>query len=609
MRRGWYFAASLLLSSCASVGNGTITLLPPPPPPPPHQAPMTEALQALTSEWRPLNAAGQAERYRLTIWGPAFAYGAGCNVAMGQLHDLGHGHFGIEGNAALSPRCRAPTRPAPFDSVKVRIVLLSPEAIRVESGASIFLFNKVDVTATLPSDDFLRGEWLLADERGAALRGDALTRITFDDRGYTVTGKTCSFNTNGWSSDREWTVRVGGSQSVQTRKCTPHSLGDRIAKAGNSVRLIAEPVETRLRVKVGSRTARLVPAARFPELAAHAAVVAPHPWAQRLAAVGRATFVGPPLFSFALRAAGLSSEDGPMQSGSFDQRRQGFAGLSAAQYARAQQQGLLPAGEARLANLRQHFASAPIVVRAILEGIPPVDRGDGLSLDYLYRVRESWRGERKAGDVLIVRMPPLVSKSRSPLITPEPGTEVLLLASRPGYITSKLIEGFPPSTDLRVVAMTLPLMRVIDGKLVEAASGAEVMGAASFVGTTLDDARALARQVDAQIRTIASPPPTSLRRYYIRRIGSRELPDPTRLWIEYDDSLNMGNPRGYGAVRAYFDGCSTVIRQVPMLLRNGPAVTRSAPVTRQAEPLPFAAPWKKQFAGSRRTGSRMLCAY
>jgi hypothetical protein len=91
-----------------------------------------------------------------------------------------------------------------------------------------------------------------------------------------------------------------------------------------------------------------------------------------------------------------------------------------------------------------------------------------------------------------------------------------------------------------------------------------VMGAASFVGTTLDDARALARQVDAQIRTIASPPPTSLRRYYIRRIGSRELPDPTRLWIEYDDSLNMGNPKGYGAVRAYFDGCSTVIRQVPM---------------------------------------------
>ena len=266
----------------------------------------------------------------------------------------------------------------------------------------------------------------------------------------------------------------------------------------------------------------------------------------------------------ALRAAGQSREAEQRREKTFDTRRRGFAGLIAAQYARAQQQGLLPAGEARPADLRQHCASAPIVVRAILEGIQPVDRGDGLSLDYLYRVRESWRGERKAGDVLIVRMPPLGSKSRSPLITPEPGAEVLLLASRPGYITSRLIEGFPPSTDLRVVAMTLPLMRVTDGKLVEAASSADVMGAASFAGTTLDDARALARQVDAQMRTIASPSPTSLRRYYIRRIGSRELPDPTRLWIEYDDSLNVGNPRGYGAVTAYFDGCSTVTRQVPM---------------------------------------------
>ena len=444
MRRGWSLAASLLLSSCASVGNGPIALLPPPPPPPPpHQALMTEALQALTGEWRPLNAAGQAERYRLTIWGPAFAYGAGCNVAMGQLHDLGHGDFGIEGNAALSPRCRAPTRPAPFDADKVRIVQLSPETIRVESGARIMLFSKVDISATIPRDDFLRGEWLLADERGTALRGDALTRITFDDRGYTVTGKTCSFNTNGWTSDREWAVRVGGSEYVQTKKCTPHSLGDSLAKAGASVRLIAEPVETRLRVHLGSRTAWLVPAARFPELATNAAVVAAHPWAQRLAAVGRANFVGPPLFSFALRAAGQSREDGPLREKTFDTRRRGFAGLIAAQYARAQQQGVLPAGEARPADLRQLFASAPIVVRAILEGIQPVDRGDGLSLDYLYRVRESWRGERKAGDVLIVRMPPLGSKSRSPLITPEPGAEVLLLASRPGYITSRLIEGFP----------------------------------------------------------------------------------------------------------------------------------------------------------------------
>ena len=203
-------------------------------------------------------------------------------------------------------------------------------------------------------------------------------------------------------------------------------------------------------------------------------------------------------------------------------------------------------------------------MRAVLEGIRPVDRGDGLSLDYLYRVREGWRGGKQTGDLLIVRIPPLEGKSRSPVITPEPGEEVLLLASRTGYLAGRLTESDPPSFDTRIVQMTLPLMRIVDGRLTEAVEGADVLGAASYVGTTVESARALAVQVDQRIVQIAPPRPTdnfgnpTVRRYFISRIGDRVIPDPTRLWIEYDGRTNFGNPNGYGGVVAYFDGCTPV---------------------------------------------------
>ena len=112
--------------------------------------------------------------------------------------------------------------------------------------------------------------------------------------------------------------------------------------------------------------------------------------------------------------------------------------------------------------------------------------------------------------------------------------------------------------------MTLPLMRIVDGRLAEAVEGANVLGAASFAGTTVEDARALASQVDKRIVQIAPPRPTdnfgnpTVRRYFVNRIGDRVLADPTRLWIEYDGSTNFDNPHGYGGVTAYFDGCTPV---------------------------------------------------
>ena len=94
--------------------------------------------------------------------------------------------------------------------------------------------------------------------------------------------------------------------------------------------------------------------------------------------------------------------------------------LMSAQEERLELQATLASVEAAVrssASLSEHLAAAPIVTVATLEGIRPVDRGDGLSLDYLYRVREGWRGGQRTGDLLIVRMPSLEVRSRSRAIT------------------------------------------------------------------------------------------------------------------------------------------------------------------------------------------------
>ena len=378
--------------------------------------------------------------------------------------------------------------------------------MRVERDGETWVFQKVDVAATVPRDDFVRGEWLLADTRGRPYRGEELTRVTFDGRGYRVDAPNCSFWSNGWFNDRDGQIRAGGNQYTETVDCRSRTLGDRLAKAGDNARLIAEPVETRITVMIGNQRATLVPATRDPELATVAEAIAPDPWAVELAVKASAIPVDQRV-GLALRAIGLGGEGLPRVEKPVDPRALAFVGMTTWHYAQAQQAGLVPVPGTGARSLAEHFAIAPIVVRAVLEGIRPVDRGDGLSLDYLHRVREGWRGGNQNGDLLIVRMPPLEGKSRSPAITPEPGEEVLLLASRTGYLAGRLVEGDPPSFDTRLVQMTLPLMRIVDGRLAEAVEGANVLRLDEFRwhdGERRAGASITHRSPDGEVRPVAA---------------------------------------------------------------------------------------------------------
>jgi hypothetical protein len=518
---------------------------------------VSDRFEAIAGEWRPVrNATGaRARAYRLTIWGSAFSYGAGCAVASGYLQDRGGGSFAIEARGTRPDACRSVTAPPPFDRTLVTLERTGPEELRVTAAGGTWLFARVDPRATVASDDFLRGEWLLADEEGRPYRGKDLTRVSLDERGYRVQSSHCSFQTNSVIADREWEVRPGGSYELRTNDCRPRTLGDRLARAGASARLTAEPVESRIRVRIGARNALLVPAARFPELAPEAAVVPVNDWASRLAGAAKA-LPRQASANFALRATGLI---GTLRDAAAlpEAQRQSFAGLDTARYRAAQEAGLLPLDDQAPAGLAQHLAAAPIVVVAVFEGVQPVSRGDGLSLDYSYRVRASWRGGRRPGDGLIVRMPALTGKSRSPVITPEPGAEVLLLASRTGYVAQRLMSGEPPSSDRRVLSMTLPLMRVRAGRLVEAIEGANVLGAAAFAGTTLEQARGLAQDVERRIGRGEDPRNS---RYFVTAVGGRELRDPVRLWMEYNADLKTQTRVMRGGVTAWFDGCKVVRR-------------------------------------------------
>ena len=555
---------------------------------------MTDAVKALYGEWRPVSGPGVSPKDRLTIWSPMFSFGSGCELTQGQLRDLGDGRYALDDYTRLAEHCQPQARLAPFDAGEVRIVAVDDDTIRIERGGETWVFAKVDVAATIPRDDFVRGEWLLADRRARPYRGEELTRVTFGPE-YRVDAENCDFAANGWIIDRDGEVRTGGSYYRMSEPCRVQTLGDELAKLGGEASYRADPVETRMTVKIGRERATLVPAARYPELAEDVEAIAPHPWAAELAEKA-AVIRAEQRAGLALRTIGLSGEGLPGVENPADPRALAFVGMTAWHYAQAQQAGLVPEPGTEARSLGEHFAIAPIVVRAVLEGIRPVDRGDGLSLDYLYRVREGWRGGNQTGDLLIVRMPPLEGKSRSPVITPEPGEEVLLLASRTGYLAGRLTEGDPPSFDSRMVQMTLPLMRIVDGKLAEAVEGANALGAASFAGTTVEDARALAVQVDQQMTEFGQWQPFNLRRqpdvrrYFFTRIGDRELTDPTRLWIEYDSSTNFGNPNGYGGVVAYFDGCTPMSRQLdagnnvwgsaaiacPNLLPDGSPITEPA---------------------------------
>jgi hypothetical protein len=483
-------------------------------------------------------------------------------VAQGQLRALGEGRYRVERYGPTPERCRKLGPPAPFDGSEVR---LSGDrrglSVRSADGRD-WLFAWVDVDRTRASDDFVRGDWLLADGNGKPFRGAELTRISFEN-GYRVQAANCRFQTNGWLAERDWVVRPVGSHYLQTANCRPRSLGDRLARAGDKARLIAEPVEGRLRVTVDGRTATLVPAARFPELAEGAKSFPVNPWARKLADTAAGLSL-PECAAFLIRA--LGNGDALVGAGE-NALAVAFSGYSIAEMDRMRLAGLPLDALARPAaerSFEEMLLGAPIVAVAEMEAIEPVDRGDGLALDYRYRVVESWRGGRRPGDLLIVRMPPLLDKSRSPLITPPPGARLLLCASRPGYLAGTLRDGHSPSVDPRVVSMTLPLLRVVDGKLAEAVQGANVLGSARFAGMPLEEARQRARTLDARVTAaIAGIREQRRFRYFITHIGARALPDPTRMWIDYDPDRQAGGRPGFGAVSAWFDGCTATRRGAP----------------------------------------------
>ncbi|HZF42223.1 MAG TPA: hypothetical protein VEZ48_02305 [Sphingomonadaceae bacterium] len=539
--------------------------IPPLPPPPfaPDQglAQPDPGLQALDGEWR----LGRVDRrpardpYTLTIWGSAFAAGRGCAIAQGQFRALGSERYRVERYGPAPEGCRRLKPPEPFDGRQLR---LSGDrqglTIRTADGRE-WMFAWVDVERTRASDDFLRGDWLLANDKGRPYRGAELTRVSFE-QGYSVQAPNCSYETNGVSSERDWVVRLGGSHHMQTLNCRPRTIGDRLAQAGANAKITAEPVEGRLRVKVGGRSATLVPAARFPELSGGAKAYPVNAWARQLADV--AARLPPGAHTESLMRA-LANGDALVGAGGHALQI-AFSGYSIAEMDRMRLAGLPVDGLTRLPTERSFeelLLGVPIVAVAQLEAIQPVDRGDGLALDYRYRVVEGWRGGRRTGDLLIVRMPPLTGKSRSQLITPEPDARVLLLASRSGYLASTLREGRPPSLDLRVVSMTLPLIRVIEGRLAEAVKGTNVLGSARFEGMPLEEARRRARQLDAKATAAIAELKSQRRfRYFVSHIGPRALPDPTRLWFDYEPDLRVSGKPRIGAVTAWYDGCVTTRR-------------------------------------------------
>jgi len=166
--------APLLLAGCANIDTGSdraAAPLPPPPPSPGELAPMTDAVKALYGEWRPVSGPRVSPVDRLTIWSPMFSFGSGCELTQGQLRDLGDGRYALDDYTRLAEHCQSQARLAPFDAGEVRIVLVDSDTIRIERGNETWVFAKVDVAATIPRDDFVRGEWLLADRRGKPYRG------------------------------------------------------------------------------------------------------------------------------------------------------------------------------------------------------------------------------------------------------------------------------------------------------------------------------------------------------------------------------------------------------------------------------------------------------
>jgi hypothetical protein len=508
-----------------------IVPLPPPPPSTVNGTALeiTPTMRAMFGQWRLIKRDDvlipKKARYDFVLWGNVFMARRGCLQTSGQLIALADGTVRIDhytGTSIVSCKSmRAGEGLAPFDGPTSKFDVRGDDLFALASDKR-FQFRRVITDTGRASDDFMRGEWLLATLDGNPLRGAEKTSLSFAETGNSIDAAHCDYWSNAAYPAENFRIRLGGSQHMVTTDCKASSLGDKWAKAPDAYELIAVPVDARMELRrYGKPVATLIPAARFPELAASAKSVAADAWSKQLA-----DFVKQVPNDQKLPTIGRILSIDASASG---------------------------AGGAISATLEAQAVANAIIVVAQLEGTTAVDRGDGLSLDYLYRVKQSWRSDRRPGDILIVRMPPMLGKSRSPYITPEIGANVLLQASRSDYLAGRLREGQPPSYDRRVVAMTLPVMRVEAGRLALATPFPDIPGAQAWRGLTLDEAKRRVAAVDAD----APKRSDAVRRNFIIAIDGKPLPNPTWLWLDFDyDKPVKNSNRASGAVTAWSDGCN-----------------------------------------------------
>jgi hypothetical protein len=563
---------SLVLPDGPFIEDMSRAIVPPPPPPPPIGATaapeITPTLRAMYGQWRLVRRddglVPKKARFDFVLWGTMFLAQKGCLQASGQLIARTDGTVRIDRYPGMPRTSCKVTRigpdVSPFDGPAARFAARGDELFAEASGKT-YHFRRVITDTGRAGDDFLRGQWLLATLDGSPLRGTDKTMLSFDERGSTIDAAHCDYGSDGAYPAESYRIRLGGSYSMATLDCRASTIGDKWAKAPDAYELIAVPVEARMDLRRrGKRVATLVPAARFPELADSSKAVAADGWSttladhvnrlprdQKLRTIGRILSIN----ISALATGGEKAADTAVL-------RQLFAGYSDKETLDLAAKGLaLPAPSNMGATVEEQALGAPIIVVAQLEGTPAVDRGDGLSLDYLYRVKESWRGDRKVGDVLVVRMPPLVDKSRSPFITPVIGTPVLLQASRSGYLTGRLLEGKPPSSDRRTVSMTLPIMRVEAGQLTLDLPSPDIPGAHVWRGLAQDQAKQRVTAIEARSKPIAAPRSHANRRIFVIAIDGKPLPNPTWLWFDFDDAKLVKKPgRASGDIIAWSDGCN-----------------------------------------------------
>lgn len=75
----------------------------------------------------------------------------------------------------------------------------------------------------------------------------------------------------------------------------------------------------------------------------------------------------------------------------------------------------------------------------------------------------------------------------------------------------------------------------------------------------VDQARALAIEAEIAIAAVKGPS-TSSRRYFMTRIGTRTLADPTVLWFDFDNQLTVANRTRRSGVMRYMSDCAEVVR-------------------------------------------------